>query len=95
MVSAPPSTQSRELGQISPKDASTAANSSIAGQAQPRRPWAHFVAGGVGGMTAATLTCPLDGMHAQVGGELQLEALPQTCTSEHALILHPIRSTQN
>ena len=25
-----------------------------------RRPWAHFVAGGLGGMTAATLTSPLD-----------------------------------
>ena len=27
---------------------------------QERRPWAHFVAGGLGGMTAATLTSPLD-----------------------------------
>nr|POE90230.1 putative mitochondrial carrier [Quercus suber] len=30
------------------------------GPIKERRPWTHFVAGGLGGMTAATLTSPLD-----------------------------------
>ena len=46
-----PVSQSRELGQTDPSQ-----NASI----KERRPWAHFVAGGAGGMTAATLTSPLD-----------------------------------
>ncbi|KJX93654.1 mitochondrial carrier protein rim2 [Zymoseptoria brevis] len=62
MVSVPSDTQSRELGETIPKDASTVTTppAAMAGQAAQRRPYTHFVAGGVGGMTAATLTCPLD-----------------------------------
>ena len=56
-----PFTESRELGQADPKAAQnvreiTARPASI----KERRPWAHFVAGGLGGMTSATLTSPLD-----------------------------------
>ncbi|CAK4034904.1 mitochondrial carrier [Lecanosticta acicola] len=60
-------TQSRELGQIQPNTATSLRDDPAqittppAGQSiKERRPWAHFVAGGLGGMTAATLTSPLD-----------------------------------
>lgn len=67
MITAPLS-QSRELGQFDPstkKDATTQitpppASPTAGSSIKERRPWAHFVAGGLGGMTAATLTSPLD-----------------------------------
>ena len=62
-----PFTQSAELGQIDPGGADDAgeitplpAGPSAGTYVKERRPWAHFVAGGLGGMTAATLTSPLD-----------------------------------
>ncbi|ODH36018.1 hypothetical protein ACO22_02851 [Paracoccidioides brasiliensis] len=42
--------------------------------------WAHFVAGGIGGMTAATLTCPLDVLKTRLQSDFyqsQLRALRQ------------------
>ncbi|KAF2220334.1 mitochondrial carrier protein-like protein rim2 [Elsinoe ampelina] len=54
-----PLSQSRETGDVLPevnKD-----GRSVASTAAPtQKPWAHFVAGGTGGMTAAFLTSPLD-----------------------------------
>lgn len=57
-----PFTESRELGQVDPKAAEDGGQmtSQPAPTAKERRPWAHFVAGGLGGMTSATLTSPLD-----------------------------------
>ncbi|KAI7224042.1 hypothetical protein KC333_g187 [Hortaea werneckii] len=61
-----PFTQDRELGQVDPGRAQDAREQIASGPAaaganiKERRPWAHFVAGGLGGMTAATLTSPLD-----------------------------------
>ena len=60
-----PFTQDQELGQVDPQKAQDAgeiasAPARLAGNIKERRPWAHFVAGGLGGMTAATLTSPLD-----------------------------------
>ncbi|EMC98559.1 hypothetical protein BAUCODRAFT_155702 [Baudoinia panamericana UAMH 10762] len=63
-----PFTESRELGQVDPGRAEDAGEqitplpASQAGKPslKDRRPWAHFVAGGLGGMTSATLTSPLD-----------------------------------
>ncbi|KAK4495233.1 hypothetical protein PRZ48_013562 [Zasmidium cellare] len=58
--------QSRELGQVDPKptqqDGTPVASPPVnaAGNIKERKPWAHLVAGGAGGMTAATLTSPLD-----------------------------------
>ncbi|EMF08219.1 mitochondrial carrier [Sphaerulina musiva SO2202] len=54
-----PISQSRELGQIDPSTAISPA-SQHGRSIKDRRPWAHFIAGGAGGMTAATLTSPLD-----------------------------------
>ncbi|EFQ29468.1 hypothetical protein CGRA01v4_14694 [Colletotrichum graminicola] len=49
---------SRENGDIIPD---TKQNPSVSGKESPfAKSWVHFVAGGVGGMTAATLTAPLD-----------------------------------
>ncbi|MCJ1407441.1 hypothetical protein MMC19_001512 [Ptychographa xylographoides] len=54
-----PLTQSRETGDVLPGESIT--NVSITKKAAPAaKPWAHFVAGGIGGMTSATLTSPLD-----------------------------------
>ncbi|KAK5691990.1 Pyrimidine nucleotide transporter, mitochondrial [Elasticomyces elasticus] len=68
-----PFTQSIELGQVDPGTTQqNGARSQITPPPAPagttptptplkeRRPWAHFVAGGLGGMTSATLTSPLD-----------------------------------
>lgn len=66
-----PFTQDRELGGVDPRALSSenetkitpppaAAGTSTSTPLKERRPWAHFVAGGLGGMTAATLTSPLD-----------------------------------
>ncbi|EME38621.1 hypothetical protein DOTSEDRAFT_75401 [Dothistroma septosporum NZE10] len=47
--------------QIAPQDGEAVTALPGAPQSiKERRPWAHFVAGGLGGMTAATLTSPLD-----------------------------------
>src|ERR1700753_3140883 len=56
-----PFTESRELGQSDPKSSEDAGQiTTRPASIKERRPWAHFVAGGLGGMTAATLTSPLD-----------------------------------
>ena len=56
-----PFTESRELGQVDPGVAKDGAEmTSRPASVKERRPWAHFVAGGLGGMTAATVTSPLD-----------------------------------
>ena len=60
-----PISDSRELGQIDPASQDdpkiTPSPAAEAGTTiKERKPWAHFLAGGLGGMTAATLTSPLD-----------------------------------
>ena len=61
-----PSSAKRELGKFESNTVSEHASQMTckpadeAGEFKERRPWAHFVAGGLGGMTAATLTSPLD-----------------------------------
>lgn len=50
---------SRELGEITPEPTTTT-NDVTPSAPRERKAWAHFVAGGLGGMTSATLTSPLD-----------------------------------
>ncbi|KAL4892907.1 mitochondrial carrier domain-containing protein [Aspergillus ambiguus] len=50
--------QSRETGDVIPSPVQTIVPGPAA--TSPAKPWAHFLAGGIGGMTAATLTSPLD-----------------------------------
>ncbi|KAG9770777.1 hypothetical protein KCU88_g6557, partial [Aureobasidium melanogenum] len=52
--------QPRETGQVVPEGQPGNGSSSVTKDAPVAKPWAHFVAGGVGGMTAAALTSPLD-----------------------------------
>ncbi|KAI9670766.1 MAG: hypothetical protein M1817_003876 [Caeruleum heppii] len=54
-----PLAQSRETGDVVP-DASTAPASITPKESPVDKSWAHFVAGGAGGMTSAFLTSPLD-----------------------------------
>ncbi|KAL9600625.1 MAG: hypothetical protein Q9219_003058 [cf. Caloplaca sp. 3 TL-2023] len=51
--------QSRETGGVVPTDQSDA-QPLLAKTSPARKPWAHFLAGGIGGMTSAILTSPLD-----------------------------------
>lgn len=62
-----PFTSSRESDQLSSlavpsRNASTSSSAVTTGREsfKERRPWAHFVAGGLGGLTAAAFTAPLD-----------------------------------
>ncbi|KAE8150495.1 mitochondrial carrier domain-containing protein [Aspergillus avenaceus] len=50
--------QSRETGDVVPQPAHPSSQPSE--KQDQAKPYAHFVAGGIGGMTAATLTSPLD-----------------------------------
>ncbi|KAK5114637.1 hypothetical protein LTR62_002210 [Meristemomyces frigidus] len=76
-----PFTQSTELGQVDPSRAEDA------GEITPttlkeRRPWAHFVAGGLGGMTAATLTSPLDVLKTRLQSTFYQEQLAAARTAK-------------
>jgi len=60
-------TQTHGLGQVETADGDSTSSKtsrrpdvSRSQSIKENRPWAHFVAGGLGGMTAATLTSPLD-----------------------------------
>ncbi|KAK4143548.1 mitochondrial carrier domain-containing protein [Dichotomopilus funicola] len=56
-----PLTQSRETGEVNPESRQAGAPiTSGAKGTSFAKSWAHMVAGGIGGMTAATLTAPLD-----------------------------------
>ncbi|KIW15422.1 hypothetical protein PV08_05468 [Exophiala spinifera] len=51
--------QAQETGQVVPTGHTDDATS-VTKEKPVAKPWAHFVAGGIGGMTAAALTSPLD-----------------------------------
>ncbi|KAL9628925.1 MAG: hypothetical protein Q9204_005574 [Flavoplaca sp. TL-2023a] len=53
------SLQSRETGELTPVSHS-GGGKSLSSETNAQKPWAHLLAGGVGGMTSATLTSPLD-----------------------------------
>ncbi|KAH9841287.1 putative mitochondrial carrier TC2A29 family protein [Teratosphaeria destructans] len=82
-----PFTQDRELGQVDPQRAQdVGAITPVSAPRQQgsrdalkeRRPWAHFVAGGLGGMTAATLTSPLDVLKTRLQSTFYQEQLAAT-----------------
>ncbi|TVY62753.1 putative mitochondrial carrier, partial [Lachnellula suecica] len=69
--------QSRELGEVSTEKTHYAAT--IASKPAPvAKSWAHFVAGGVGGMTAATLTAPLDVLKTRLQSDFYQTQLAQS-----------------
>lgn len=75
---------SRELGPAEPSRVDECHVPSITPSPAPgqtlkeRRPWAHFVAGGLGGMTAATLTSPLDVLKTRLQSTFYQEQLAAT-----------------
>ncbi|WPH01506.1 putative mitochondrial carrier [Acrodontium crateriforme] len=74
----PPPSLSVCLAHADDGPAMAAASPAAAPNIKERRPWAHFVAGGLGGMTAATLTSPLDVLKTRLQGtfyQSQLAAL--------------------
>jgi solute carrier family 25, member 33/36 len=72
-------TRPRETGQVTPDGQKENRNaSSVTKEGPAVKPWAHFVAGGVGGMTAAALTSPLDVLKTRLQSDFyqsQLRAL--------------------
>ncbi|KAK0337711.1 Pyrimidine nucleotide transporter, mitochondrial [Friedmanniomyces endolithicus] len=83
-----PFTQSTELGQVDPGRAEDAGEqitsppATAAGTLKQRRPWAHFVAGGLGGVTAATLTSPLDVLKTRLQSTFYQEQLSAARTAK-------------
>ncbi|KAK4239109.1 mitochondrial carrier protein RIM2 [Achaetomium macrosporum] len=86
-----PLTQSRETGDINPE--------SRQGDPIVNRPkatpfaksWAHMVAGGIGGMTAATLTAPLDVLKTRLQSDFY-QAQLKASRAAHAASMNPIRT---
>ncbi|KAK2064905.1 mitochondrial carrier [Colletotrichum caudatum] len=83
---------SRENGDIIPD---TTQNPSVSGKESPfAKSWVHFVAGGIGGMTAATLTAPLDVLKTRLQSDFyqaQLRASHQA-RSQTVGSLSPLRA---
>ncbi|KAK5656526.1 hypothetical protein OQA88_4503 [Cercophora sp. LCS_1] len=83
--------QSRETGDIIPE--SSQGDPIVRnGKGNPfAKSWAHFVAGGIGGMTAATLTAPLDVLKTRLQSDFYQAQLRAT-RSAHAAHMNPVRA---
>ncbi|KIN07704.1 hypothetical protein OIDMADRAFT_151463 [Oidiodendron maius Zn] len=68
--------QSRETSALSPTQTSNVP--SIARPSPVAKSWAHFVAGGIGGMAAATLTAPLDVLKTRLQSDFYQAQLAQS-----------------
>ncbi|KAK3695587.1 mitochondrial carrier protein rim2-like protein [Podospora appendiculata] len=79
-----PLIQSRETGEIVPM--------AVPQEASPfAKSWAHLVAGGIGGMTAATLTAPLDVLKTRLQSDFY-QAQIQASRAVHTAPMNPLRT---
>ncbi|KAJ4298435.1 Pyrimidine nucleotide transporter, mitochondrial [Collariella sp. IMI 366227] len=85
-----PLTQSRETGDINPESRQGDPIVNRPKTASVAKSWAHMVAGGVGGMTAATLTAPLDVLKTRLQSDFY-QAQINASRASHAG-LSPIRA---
>ncbi|KAK4200152.1 mitochondrial carrier domain-containing protein [Triangularia verruculosa] len=76
--------QSREIGEVDPRPKS-------GGRPAVAKSWAHFVAGGVGGMTAATLTAPLDVLKTRLQSDFY-QAQLKASRAAHVGTMNPLRT---
>ncbi|VUC21903.1 unnamed protein product, partial [Clonostachys rosea] len=79
--------QSRETGDVIPEDV-------VRGQVKAlpfAKSWVHMMAGGVGGMTAATLTAPLDVLKTRLQSDFY-QAQIRASRSAHVVSLNPARA---
>ncbi|KAM7205677.1 mitochondrial carrier protein RIM2 [Rhypophila sp. PSN 637] len=80
--------QSRETGEIIPESCNQTKQQKENAFAKS---WAHFVAGGIGGMTAATLTAPLDVLKTRLQSDFY-QAQLQATRAAHATKMNPVRA---
>ncbi|KAK3943926.1 mitochondrial carrier protein RIM2 [Diplogelasinospora grovesii] len=81
-----PLVQSRETGEVVPESQESAKASPFA------KSWAHLVAGGIGGMTAATLTAPLDVLKTRLQSDFYQAQLRAARAAHATAPMNPIRA---
>ncbi|KAK7221676.1 hypothetical protein V2G26_009679 [Clonostachys chloroleuca] len=80
--------QSRETGDVIPEEI-------IRGQVKAlpfAKSWVHMMAGGVGGMTAATLTAPLDVLKTRLQSDFYQAQIRASRSAAHVVSLNPARA---
>ncbi|KAK4117650.1 mitochondrial carrier [Canariomyces notabilis] len=87
-----PLTQSRETGDVNPesRQGDPIVNRNKAKTAFSKS-WAHMVAGGIGGMTAATLTAPLDVLKTRLQSDFY-QAQIRASRAAHTTSMNPLRT---
>ncbi|KAL2121814.1 hypothetical protein VTJ04DRAFT_2269 [Mycothermus thermophilus] len=86
-----PLTQSRETGDINPESRQADPIVNRDRSTPLSKSWAHMVAGGIGGMTAATLTAPLDVLKTRLQSDFY-QAQLRTSRAAITAPMSPIRS---
>ncbi|KAB5559793.1 mitochondrial carrier domain-containing protein [Coniochaeta sp. 2T2.1] len=89
-----PLLQSRETGDLIPGTYEDPHFRSIREKPNPfAKSWAHFVAGGVGGMTAAALTAPLDVLKTRLQSDFYQNQLRQSRAALGSTPMNPFRAS--